>query len=567
MSAEATDTAGGGAFTALDWTVLLGYFAGITLFGLWLSRRVQSSGDYFLGDRKLPWWIMVGQSFGTGTNAENPVAQTGASCQAGFSTIWYQWKNMLITPFYWLMAPWYRRSGRTTIGEIIEDRYGRAMALLYTVFALAFFVFNQGAMLKGGAKIIAVATGGDMISPNGVVVAMTVAFIVYSFFGGLIASAYTDFVQGLLIILLSFLLIPPGLRAVGGLSGLRETLPPEFFQLYSEASGVGLFAIAMLALNGVVGITAMPHSLAMNATGRTERAGRIGQTYGSLVKRFCTIGWAFTGLIVAALLVRNGDHLPDMEHAFGYASLHLLGPGLVGLMVACVLAANMSTCSNFMVNTGALFTNNLYKTYLRPNASDRDLLWVGRVSGLGLTLAGVGFALMVDQVLQAFLFTETIAALMGIMFLGGFLWPRANRHGALAATLASFAVYFGFNVLRTGRVQLVYKWEADVFGAAMLAGAGAFVVVSLLTPPENPARMDAFFARLRRSSDGDEAEGGPPAALRGQDLLMLDAPGWFRRERWRGFWSRYREDCAGFGLAWVTAGLLVALAWAVTRLG
>src|SRR5512143_1280115 len=116
------------AFTELDWIVLAGYFVGITAFGLWISRNIRSSGSYFLSDRNLPWWIMVGQSFGTGTNAENPVAQTGACFRSGFATIWYQWKNMLITPFYWLMAPWYRRSQRTTIGEMIEDRYGRPLA-------------------------------------------------------------------------------------------------------------------------------------------------------------------------------------------------------------------------------------------------------------------------------------------------------------------------------------------------------------------------------------------------------------------------------------------------------
>ncbi|NUQ66153.1 MAG: hypothetical protein HUU20_27130 [Pirellulales bacterium] len=86
-----------GVFTILDWAVLVGYFFGITAFGLWISRKIRSSGGYFLGDRQLPWWVMVGQSFGTGTNAENPVAQTGASFHAGFATIWYQWKNMLIT--------------------------------------------------------------------------------------------------------------------------------------------------------------------------------------------------------------------------------------------------------------------------------------------------------------------------------------------------------------------------------------------------------------------------------------------------------------------------------------
>ncbi len=115
-------------FTGLDGVVLAAYFVGITLFGLWVSRRIRSSGGYFLGDRQLPWWIMVGQSFGTGTHAENPVAQAGATYQFGFATIWFQWKNMLITPFYWLMAPWYRRCERTTIGEMMEDRYGSAIS-------------------------------------------------------------------------------------------------------------------------------------------------------------------------------------------------------------------------------------------------------------------------------------------------------------------------------------------------------------------------------------------------------------------------------------------------------
>ena len=161
------------AFKLLDWVVLVGYFIGITAFGLWMARKTRSSGAYFLGDRRLPWWVMVGQAFGTGTHAENPVAQAGSCFHLGFATIWYQWKNMLITPFYWLIAPWYRRSERTTIGQIIHDRYGRRLAFVYTVFAIAFFVFNQGAMLKGAAKVISVATGGELISPNGVVVVMT----------------------------------------------------------------------------------------------------------------------------------------------------------------------------------------------------------------------------------------------------------------------------------------------------------------------------------------------------------------------------------------------------------
>ncbi|HQH52235.1 MAG TPA: sodium:solute symporter family protein [Candidatus Hydrogenedentes bacterium] len=592
-------------FTRLDGIVLIGYFIGVMLFGLWVARRVRSSNRYFLGDRNLRWWIMVGQAFGTGTHAEHPVAQAGATCEFGFATIWYQWKNMLITPFYWLLAPWYRRSERTTIGEIVEDRYGRRLAMVYTIFAIAYFVFNQGAMLKGAGKAISVATGGEAISPNEVVFAMTAAFIIYSFFGGLIASAYTDFVQSFLIIVLSVMLIPSGLSRVGGFVGLHDSLPPEFFTLYSEVSGLTVFTIAMLALNGIVGIVAQPHMLSLSATGNTERAGRVGQTYGTFVKRLCTIGWALTGLIVAALLVQRGMELPEGEAAFGFACREFLAPGLTGLMIACILAANMSTCSNFMVNTGALFTRNLYKEYVNPNASDRQLLWMGRLSGLGLTLVGILFAVAVERVLDAFLFTETIAALMGVMFLGGMLWKRANRYGAWAATIGAFLSYYMLNYLmscqpgggqetfstlsqavrelvfraqngeasaflNTGVYKLVYAWKPGPFGWAMVVGFAALILGSLLTRPEDKERIDRFFDNQRRTTDEEAApESGvrPLAAGRGEELLLLDLPGWFTAERWQGFFKRYREDLVGFVLAWLTVGLLIAAAWGMLQIG
>ena len=87
---------------------------------------------------------MIGQAFGVGTHAEMPVAQTGATFSSGFATIWYQWKNMLITPFYWLIAPFYRRSERTTVGEIVEDRYGSkmGMVILFLLFDSLFSIWG-----------------------------------------------------------------------------------------------------------------------------------------------------------------------------------------------------------------------------------------------------------------------------------------------------------------------------------------------------------------------------------------------------------------------------------------
>jgi Na+/proline symporter len=553
-------------FNWLDTLVVVLYFVGITGYGLWLTRRVRSSDGYFRGERKFNKWIMIAQGFGAGTHSENFVAQTGASFQMGFASIWYQWKNMVITPFYWLIAPWYRRSERTTVGEIVEDRYGRNMGIFYSVFAIFFFIFAQGAMLKGAGKVISVATS-DMISTDGVVYAMTAAFILYSFFGGLVSSAYATFIQGFMIIVLSTMLIPLGLGKVGGMEGLHHVLPENFFNLFSPELGIGAFTIAMLALNGVIGITAQPHMVSMCATGRTERDGRLGQTYGSFVKRLVTIGWAFTGLIVAALVIRSGQNLSDPEMAFGYATRVLLFPGLTGLMVASILAANMSSASNFMVNSGALFTKNIYNN-LKKDPGDREVLWVGRISSLLLTVLGVLFALYVKSVLHAFLFVETIAAFMGIMIFGGIIWKRANRYGALAGVLSSYILYYVLNYQQTGTFEIVYKWQPAPFGWAMLAGFIMLVMVSLLTRPESRERIERFFDNMLRLSDEDRLRNGqkPLAAEMGHDLLLLDLPSWFTRERWKGFPKRYREDLLGFLFAWLFVGALILLAWGILQI-
>ncbi len=554
--------------TNLDLTVLIVYFVGITAYGLWVARKTKSSDQYFRGGRSFKWWTMMGQAFGTGTHAEMPVAQAGASFSGGFATIWYQWKNLLITPFYWLIAPWYRRSDRTTVAEMVGDRYGKTVRLVYTIFAICYFIFIMGAMLQGAAKVISVATDGA-VSSNMVVVLMTVAFIIYSYFGGLVAAAHTEFIQGLLIIVLSFMLIPSGLNEVGGFVAMRENLPENFFTLFSSDLGLGGFTLSMLALNGIIGITAQPHSMSLFATGNSERACRVGQTYGNFVKRFVTLGWALTGIIVAALVIHRGVVLDDPEHAFGYATRTLLAPGLVGLMIACLLAANMSSCSNFMVNLGALFVKDIYKPYFKPDITDKNSVKTGRLAGLLLTLLSVGFAMTIKNVLSAFLFTESIAAFMGIMIFGGMLWKGANRYGALASVIVAFITYYSINYMAQDTLMLIYKWKPAPFGWAMLIGFIALIVVSKLTAPEPVEAINRFFGRLNRLSAEDQPDGdeSKDAGSYGQALILVDLPGWLKASRWVNFRQRYKEDWTGFLLAWLFVIGLVILGWFVIQIG
>src|SRR5881396_2827359 len=280
----------------LDWAVLVAYLVIITAIGLIVGWRVRQSGEYFLGGRRFGPWLMIAQSFSVGTHAEMPVALAGAVYSLGASAIWYQWKNLFITPIYWIMAPVFRRIRRTTMAEFAEDRYGRFMGTSYIVFAVRFFIIETGGLLKGAGKVISQATGATT-GVNEIVVVMTLMFILYSFVGGLVASAWTDLLQGFLIIVLSFMLIPLGWHEVGGLAGMKASLAPFRFSL-STPPGIGPWVILMLTINGLVGIMAQPHMGAAVGTGRDERTCRIGMFYGNYVKRVCTVGWMLVGLIV-----------------------------------------------------------------------------------------------------------------------------------------------------------------------------------------------------------------------------------------------------------------------------
>jgi Na+/proline symporter len=549
-----------------DIIVLVVYLAVVMAIGFYASYRIKTSDQYFLGGRRFGKWVMIGQSFGTGTHAEMPVSLAGAVYSVGLSGIWFQWKNLFVTPFYWLLAPLFRRFRRTTMAEVFDDRYGPWMGAIYTFFALAFFTINLASMLKGAAKVIDQAVGGG-VPVDLLVIGMTCVFVLYSFAGGLLATAWTDFVQGFLIIALSFILIPLGWHLVGGLAGMKAELGPAMFAL-ATPKGIGLGTIVVLTINGLVGIVAQPHLIAAVGTGKNESACRIGHFYGNMVKRVCTIGWALVGLM-AAVLVAKGvfttTHLDDPEEAFGFACRQLLFPGGIGLLIASLLAANMAGCSAFMVNSGAMITNGIYRKYLNPKATDGQGLLIGRLGGVLVTVVAVLYAVfLIDRVLYAFLFTETMATFVGISVLGGILWRRANRWGAISSLLAAVTTNFLGYALTGRRFD---HWEPGVFLAALGAGVVALVVVSLLTRPEAAARMDFFFGQLQTSTDvEDQAGNGNPrhAAERGKLLLLVNLLSLRRAAAGVPLWRAYRVDLTGFVIGFaLVAALILAFAFAI----
>jgi Na+/proline symporter len=559
----------------IDWIVIALYLLVITAVGFWAVRKVRSSASFFIGDRKFGKVMMAFFMFGSGTHSDQAVSVAAKTYSSGASGIWYQWLWLFVTPFFWLIAPFFRRMRAITTGDYFEVRYGRSVSGLYAVMGILPLTVALGVMLKGsGAMVEAVSDGA--ISSNLAIVAMTAIFLVYGIAGGLSAAIATNFIQGLLTVLLSFLILPFALGKVGGMSGLRESITDEHMLSLVSPGEITLFYIIIIAFNALVGWVTMPETMANCAAGKTEMEGRMGVTAGIFGKRICTIAWMLTGLCAIVMYTELAD--PDM--AYGKMARDLLpdiAPGLIGLFIACMLASVMSTCDSLMVVASALFTENLYKKFLVVGRNDKHYTLVGRVTSALVVIVGILVAFTLESVVKGLEFYWMVSALMGIAFWAGLFWRRATAAAAWAATLTGLVVFiftstkplgipWDFNAHFADKLPAFMLWDDKLYLPWQMiiylsAGFVVMVVVSLFTKRAPAENLNRFYACLRTPVGPDEPETEPftlPAGVKPAERRMLiDHPDF-------EIPKPTLVGIGGFMAAWMGVGLLIlAVFWII----
>jgi Na+/proline symporter len=509
----------------IDWAVIIVYLVGITFIGLWAVKKVRSAASFFIGDRKFGKVMMAFFMFGSGTHSDQAVSVAAKTYRAGASGIWYQWLWLFVTPFFWVIAPFFRRMRAVTTGDYFEIRYGRSVSGLYAAMGILPLLVAIGVMLKGSGAMVEAVSGGA-ISANLAIMAMTVMFVIYGVAGGLSAAIATNFVQGLLTVVLSFLILPFALAKVGGMSGLRESISDADMLSLVHPGEITLFYIIIIAFNALVGWVTMPETMANCAAGKTEMEGRMGVTVGIFGKRICTIAWMLTGLCAVVMYTQ----LADADLAYGKMARDLLpgiAPGLIGLFIACMLASIMSTCDSLMVVASALFTENIYKKFLVVGKADKHYTLVGRIASTLVVLLGIFVAFNLESVVRGLEFYWMVSALMGIAFWVGLYWRRATAAAAWAATLTSLGAFiftsriaFGdyvvwdFNAHFADRLPAFMLWENKLYLPWQMIiylsiGFVVLIVVSLFTKKVPAENLERFYACLRTPIGPDEPETEP----------------------------------------------------------
>jgi len=450
----------------LDYVVLAGYFVLMAAIGFICMRRVKGQEDYFLGGRGFGKLLQTFAAFGAGTGSSDPVNTGRTTFTSGMSGMWSVMYWLFVTPFYWITAIWYRRMRLTTLGDWFTERYeSQKLGAAYAVFGIFFMVAYGSMMFSAVGKVAAplVATGMMEASQGGIgieyklVPIIGVIVFIYGTAGGLQAAYWTDLIQGLCIILLSILLIPFGLWALvekfgdpdtmGMMDGFRilhEQVPPEYFSVVASTGTTVIswhFIVAVVIIN-VMTVVVQPHFIITGGgSAKDENSARVGLVVGNFLKRLCTVGWVLTALVALALFADSPELSQDPDKTWGVASRELLGPGLRGLMLACLLAALMSSIDVYMIVGSALVVRNIYVPFFRPNASERDCLRVARLTGAVVVGGSVLLSLAMMDVFQQLQLTWIVLVPIAAPFWIGMYWRRATTNAAWT-TIAFCALAF-----------------------------------------------------------------------------------------------------------------------------
>jgi Na+/proline symporter len=483
----------------------------MALMGLKVAKKIEGMTDFFM-PRKANSALMIMHAFGSGTHADQAVGVASKTYTNGLSGIWYQWCWLFPTPFYWLLAAVMRRFRAITTADVFEARFGPSVAMLFVIVGIFNMVVNIGVMLKGSSAVIDASTAG-MVPGNIAIAVMMVVILIYGMAGGLSAVILADFIQGILTIIFSFMLLPFILHAVGGMEGIRATIKdPQMLSLVAPKE-ISIFYVVIIAINALIGLVTQAHLMGNCAAGKTEMEGRVGLVFGNLIKRICTIAWCLTGL-AAVVYFAGRDINPD--HIFGVVAAEFLPKvsyGVLGLFLASLLTSAVGSCDSFMVASAGLFTENIYKKML-PSRSQRHYIFVARITSFIVVAGGVAFAYWLPSVVKGMEVFWVICAMMGIAFWMGLLWRRTTAAGAWASTLTSFAVWWlttqkffvrwlsslpitgspRFIFIRDGVPEVYLPWQMIFY---LAAGLIVGIVVSLVTMPVAREKLDNFYALVR----------------------------------------------------------------------
>ncbi|UCC48258.1 MAG: Na+:solute symporter [Gemmatimonadota bacterium] len=502
---------------ALDWLVIGAYLTGTLVLGIWFSRRgARSFAEFFVGGRALPWWLAGTSMAATTFSVDTPLYVTGLVARRGIAGNW-EWWAFAITHvlMIYLFARLWRRSEVVTDVELSEIRYGGKPAALLRgtrafIIAVPINCIGMGYAMLAMRKVIEALGLWDVVAIDlpgeprlWIVVGISVLVLIYAGLAGLWGVVATDFIQFVLALVGALLVAGFALPDVGGVAGVKATLVTHGladrldFMPWSDVA-----QLSMTTFLAYVGIQWWAFRLSDGGgmfiqrfvASKTEAdAAKAAWLFNLLHYVVRTWPWIVVALVALILY----PTLADPEIGYIQLMLDYLPAGLLGLVVASFLAAFMSTVST-QINWGASYiVNDLYARWLRPHATDREQVWVGRLASVVIVGLAATAAFFAQDIGTVFRFMIAIGTGPGAVLILRWFWWRVNAWAELAAMVAGMLIALLSYLPAFAGIDFGVRLAVTAFGSAAI-----WVPAMLLTPPESEETLARFYGRTRPGGPG-----------------------------------------------------------------
>ncbi|SFD26572.1 solute:Na+ symporter, SSS family [Algibacter lectus] len=500
----------------IDISVLVLYFIFIVWFGIRSSKKgSDSTSDYFLAGRNMTWPVIGFSLFAASISSTTLIGKSGDAYSTGIAVFNYDLISVLVMVFFAMFfLPFYIKSGIFTIPEFLEKRFDKRSRYYFSFITLMGSTFLDAAGALYAASLLM-----KLVFPSLSIMELSVIFAVivaaYTIPGGLSAAIKVDLIQGILLLVGTFILTFLAMRN-GGLEHLKELLLNEdmMMKLIRPLDDLSVPWLGMIVGIPILGFYFWGNNQVLVQRVLTAKSIDHGRK-GILLVGFLTVSLIFIIIFPAVIGKHLFPGLPKNDMVYPKLVIELMPIGLLGLMLAAMVAALTSTLSALLNSVATLFTMDFYVKF-KKEPSQKEQVYVGKIVSvivLILAVLWVPFVSKFDSLLKYYqeMLTYIAPPVVAVFFLGVF-WKRINKHGAFwgliagaFAAIATIVAKVGFNHELLGSIHFLLKVPFYfVFSAVVI------IIVSLLSKPDDKTQIeDLIWTKKIYHEETKELEGVP----------------------------------------------------------
>ncbi len=456
------------------------YLLALVVLGARKARSVKTQADFSLAGRGLSQGVLLGTLVATWIGTGSLFANAEKTYEIGLPALWIPLAGGLGILALAFLAARVRRMEVVTIQDILEARFGARVRVLATLALLAAYVIIVSYQYRAGAVVLGYLVP-DWSGVQAMVLVATFV-IVYTALAGMFSVAYTDVANGLLMLLGVGIALPILWSQAGGWSEIQANFPEgqgDVFGFWTPLKFLGALLPPFLLIMGDANM--YQRFFSSKSAGGARRA-VIGMFFGVLLMEIMIISLAGLG----AHLVRTGEMtVPESAgHIIIHTAFHGLPSWLGAMLVATGVAIVVSTADSYLLAPATSMVRDVYQRFMRPNASERNLVWVSRVCVVVLGVGALGLAFMSDRFFDVALFAYTIygCAITPVLLAALFL-PRVSRLGATAALLVGGGVALAWEAIGFFRGEAAWaKALADGLTISGFDAVGELAAVLVAFP-------------------------------------------------------------------------------------